>query len=1037
MKKVNIQFLRKYLHLWVGSFILLLFTFTSALAQKNISGKVTLADGEGLPGVGIIVKGTTTGTLTDIEGKFEIKNVNDEDILTFSFVGYMTIEQVVGSQTTFSIVMTEDIKALEEIVVIGYGSQDKRVFAGSVASVSAQEITQTPILRVEQALQGRVTGVQVTNSSGQPGDAPTIRIRGAGTVRDASPLYVVDGMLVGGIDYLNPSDIESIDVLKDAASTAIYGVRGGNGVVLITTKSGKAGKTQVSYEGYVGVQNPWRKVNMLNAQEYVLLQNEMHSASGLTSPFGNHTDYSEGTDWQDEIFSKNAPIANHQLSISGGNEKSTFAATMGYFTQEGIIGGEKSKFDRYTARFNSNHKISQKFTFGENISYTRIDRRSLESNSEFNGLLVGALNIDPITPVFETNPTELENYHTDAVRDGNGNVYGISKYATQEIVNPLANLEINNGKYKLDKLVGNIYGEYEFIKGLKFRTSFGVDLAYGTSRNYVPAFYLNAARNDDTSRVSKSVDNWVNVLWENTLTYTKKFGEHNVTGLVGTSVQQNKYENLGGGKRFVIFDDFDNAYIDAATYEKDQSVYGGASESAFLSFFGRVLYDFKGKYMFTFTIRRDGSSRFGPDNKYVTLPSFSAGWVVSDETFMQGFTFIDFLKVRASWGQNGNASSGDYEWISPLFSGAGYTFGDGNFTPGTAALSISNAGLRWEKAEQTNVGLDAHFLNDQLSLSLDYYIKTNKDLLFNPTPLAVSGSLNAPIANAGEVQNKGVELALNYRNEIKGFNYYVGVNFSYNKNEFTKITNGSDFILGSSFSTYGNVSRAAVGFPIAYFYGYKTAGLFQNQEQVDAYVGTDGGKIQPNAQPGDIKFLDLNNDGVIDDKDRTMIGNPTPDWTYGITLGGDYKGFDLNIFLQGAIGNEIFNGIRRHDLTSSNMPAYFLNRWTGEGTSNDIPRLSINDPNGNFSKISDFYIENGSYLRLKDVQLGYSLPKSILDKIRIQRFRIYVAANNLLTFTKYRGFDPEIGAKSALDIAIDRGVYPQARSYRMGVNITF
>lgn len=1014
------------------------FVWVVQAQEQSISGQVKDAGGEPLVGITVLAKGTTIGTVTDVDGKFILKVPQDAKTLVFSGVGYTLQEAEINGRAVVDVILAEDVARLSEIVVIGYGTQQKRTISGSVASISSAEITQTPVLRMEQALQGRVTGVQVTNSSGQPGDAPTIRIRGAGTVGNADPLYIVDGLLVGGIDYLNPSDIETIDVLKDAASAAIYGVRGGNGVVLITTKSGKVGKTQVSYEGYVGVQNPWRKINMLNAQEYVLLQNEMYSASNLTSPFGSHTAYGEGTDWQDEIFSKDAPIMNHQLTISGGTEKSTFAATMGYFTQEGIIGGDKSQYDRITTRINSTHKVSNKFTFGQNLSYSRIDRRNIDSNNEFGGILVGALNIDPITPVFETDPAQLATYHPNAVKDANGNVYGISKYATQEIVNPLARLEVTYGKYKLDKIVGNFFGEYEFIKGLKLRSSFGIDLAYGTGNGYTPIYYLNAAQNRDKSSVNKSVDRWFTWLWENTISYQKTFGNHNLSILLGTSAQENKYENIGGGKANLVFNNFNNAYLSAATDEDSQTIYGGAGESAFLSYFGRAVYDYKGKYLLTVTVRRDGSSRFGANNRFATLPSVSLGWVASDEEFMQNIGFIDFLKVRASWGQNGNANIGDYSWTTTVYNGAGYGFGTGStFTPGSVPLSGSNADLGWEKSEQTDIGIDVHFLKGQLSLTADYYIKTSKGLLFNPAIPAVVGSFGNPTANAGEVQNKGIEIALNYKGEVKDLKYSVGVNFSYNKNQFKKITNGSDFLGGASFSTYGTASRAQVGYPIAYFWGLKTDGLFQNETDVENHVGPNGGLIQPNAKPGDIKFVDLNNDGVINDGDRTMIGNPTPDWTYGITLGANYKGFDLSIFLQGAIGNEIFNGIRRHDLTSSNMPAYFLNRWTGEGTSNEIPRLTITDPNGNFSRISDFYVENGSYMRVKDLQIGYNLPKVVLDMIKIQRFRIYFSANNLLTFTKYRGFDPEIGARGSLDIAIDRGVYPQPRTYRMGVNLTF
>ncbi len=1023
-----------YLVLWACCF----FAFSAFAQERSISGQVKDAKGEPLIGVTIVGKGTTTGTVTDVAGKFSLKVPANVSVLIFSSIGYKSQEVEIGNQAIIDLVMQEDIAALEEIVVIGYGTQKRSEITGSVASVTPEEITQTPVLRVEQAIQGRVTGVQVTNSTGQPGDAPTIRIRGTGTVGDANPLYIVDGVLIGGIDYLNPNDIESIDVLKDAASAAIYGVRGANGVVLITTKGGKAGKTLVSYDGYVGVQNPWRKVNVLNAREYALLQNEAHAASNLTVPFSNPATLGEGTDWQEALFGSNAPIASHQLNVSGGNEKSTFAASVGYFTQQGIIGGDKSQFDRITARINSNHKVSEKFTFGQNFSYARIDRQAIDGNSEFGGLLSNSLNLDPLTPVIETDPARLATFPATAVRNSSGQYYGISQFVSQEIVNPLARLEVTNGRYKLDKIVGNLYGEYEIIKGLKLRTTFGIDLAYGTGESFQPIYFLNGAQSTNETRVSKNVDRFFTWLWENTLSYQKSFGNHNLSVLLGTATQENLFENIGGGKSDLVFNSFDNAYLSAATNEESQQVFGGASESAFFSYFGRLMYDYQGKYLVSVTVRRDGSSRFGANNRYATFPSVSLGWVLSSEEFMKDVKFIDFLKLRASWGQNGNANIGDYTWTTTVFNGAGYAFGDGtSFVPGSAALSGSNADLGWERSEQLDLGVDVQFLEGRLSFVADYYVKTNKDLLFAPVIPGVAGSVFAPTANAGEVQNRGIEFAINYRGEAKDLNYNIGLNFSYNKNEFTKITNNSDFVPGAAFSTYGLISRAQVGFPIAYFWGLRTDGLFQNQAEVQSHVGPEGELLQPNASPGDIRFVDLNGDGVIDAGDRTQIGNPTPDWTFGLTLGADYKGFDLNIFLQGALGNQIFNGTRRHDLTSSNMPVRFLNRWTGEGTSNEIPRMTISDPNGNFAQISDFYIENGDYLRVKDIQLGYTLPQNILETIKIQRVRFYLSANNLLTFTKYTGFDPEIGARGSLDIGVDRGIYPQARTYRLGMNLTF
>ncbi|MCB0559039.1 MAG: TonB-dependent receptor [Lewinellaceae bacterium] len=1018
--------------------LLLFWSMELSGQERTLTGTVTSSeDGLGIIGANILLKGTSTGTITDFDGKYELKVPGPDAVLIFSYTGMRTEEITVGGQSVIDLAMAPDVEILEEVVVVGYGVQKKSVVTGAIASVSAEDIGQTPVLRIEQALQGRAAGVQVTNSSGQPGDAITVRIRGAGTTGSADPLYVVDGLPVGGIDYLNPGDIESIEVLKDAASAAIYGARAANGVVLITTKSGKEGKMQLSYDGYVGVQNPWRKLAMLNATEYALIQNEAAAASKLTIPFADPYALGEGTNWQDQLFNENAPILNHQVAVTGGNQKSTYAGTLSYFSQEGIVGGDKSQFDRYTARINSAHEVSDRFTFGQNLSFTHIDRRSIDGNNEFGGPLMSALNIDPITPVFETDPARLAAYDPNAVKDGDGNVYAISRYATQEVVNPLARLEVTNGKYKLDKIVGNVYGELEIIPRLKLRTSYGIDLAYGTNNSFRPIFFLNAAQISSESRVDKSVDRWFNWIWENTLSYEIGFGSHDFSFLAGTTAQENSYENLAGGKSDVVFSDFDNAFLNTAVNEESATAGGGASQSALLSYFGRVTYDFEDKYLFTGIVRVDGSSRFGENNRFGVFPSFSAGWVISQEPFLQGSDVLDFLKVRASWGQNGNQEIGDYRWASTIATGAGYSFGDGTvFTSGSVPATVPNPDLEWETSEQTDFGVDMRFWRGKISVTADYYIKKTIGLLVDAPIPGIVGN-NAPTVNGGNVENKGFELAIDYRNKAGELDYNIGVNFSNNQNEVTAINNAEGVLVGAGFSTYGSVSRAAIGFPIAYFWGLQTDGLFQTVGDVENYTNGDGGLIQPGAAPGDIKFVDLNGDGVINDADRTIIGNPTPEWTYGANLSADYRNFDFSLFLLGTVGNEIFNGTRRHDLTTANMPARFLDRWTGEGTSNDIPRSTATDPNGNFSKISDFYIEDGSFLRVKDLQFGFSLPQGALDVLHIQHARIYVAAQNLLTITGYNGFDPEIGARSALDIGIDRGIYPQARSYRIGANVVF
>ncbi|MBC3540016.1 SusC/RagA family TonB-linked outer membrane protein [Rufibacter sediminis] len=1010
-----------------------------ALAQTSITGRVTSArGGEPLPGVSVVVKGTTAGSSTDVDGRFQIQAPATGTTLVFSYIGFVSKEEPINGRTTIDIALQDDQRALEEVVVVGYGTQLRREVTSAISSVTPEEITQTPVTRIEQALQGRVAGVQVTNISGQPGDAPTVRIRGIGSTGNSSPLYIVDGFPVGGIDYLNPGDIESLEVLKDAASAAIYGARGGNGVVLITTKQGKRdGNMNVSYDGYVGIQNPWRKLELLNAREYATIMNEGAANAGSPPPFADPSQFGEGTDWQDAIFEKNALIQNHQVTINGGNEKSGYSAALSFFDQDGIVGGDKSNFQRYTARVNADNQVKSWLKFGTNLAYTHIKRRAFDANQEFGGILSNALNLDPMTPVYETDPAKLaQTTYTlnPVVRDDQGRVFGISPFVSQEVVNPLARLQVMNGLTNVDKLVGNIYGELKLLEGLTFRSTLGIDLAYVVSSNYNPVYFLNAAQQNGTALVSRGTDRYYTWQAENYFNYNKEFGDHSLGLTAGTSALKTHNEGLYGSNTGLVTTDRDMAYLNLAVGAGTAIATGGASERTLLSFFGRANYGFKGRYLFSATVRRDGSSRFGENNKYATFPSFSAGWVLSDEPFFPQSSTFNFAKLRASWGQNGNEEIGGfYPWAARVGVGRGYSFyaptGRG-YTSGAAAEAAANPDLRWETSEQTNVGLDLAFFNNALSVTADYYVKSTKGLLVTP-PILGSTGYNAPPVNGGSVRNSGFELALNYNGNVSSLGYSVGINGSINKNEVTSINNAEKILQGASFSTYGVASRSMVGEPVGYLYGYKTAGIFQNQAEVEAQ------SLQTNAVPGDVRFVDLNNDGKLTGDDRTKIGNPTPKAVLGLNLGFDFKNFDLNAFFNGAFGHQIFNGIRRYDIPRANMQTKFLNRWTGEGSTNEYPRFTWNDTNGNYTKLSDLYVEDGDFVRLKTLQLGYNLPSAALTKIHLQKLRIYVSADNLLTFTDYSGFDPEIGARGSLDIGIDRGVYPQSKTFRVGFNATF
>ncbi len=1009
---------------------------------QTLTGKVTdrMTD-ESLPGANVVIEGTTQGTVTDFDGNYQIGLAPGTYNIVFSYLGYAseTIEITLEADETqvYNVALYPDITTFEEFVVIGYGVQQKKVATGAIASVSSEEITRTPVLRMEQAMQGRTAGVQVTSLSGQPGEAPTVRIRGAGTTGNAAPLYVVDGMVVGGIDYLNPGDIESIDVLKDAASAAIYGARAANGVVLITTKSGTRGEMSITYSAYQGIQNAARTIDMLNADQYRMLMNEGARNAGLSEPFDLSEIPEHDTNWQNELFQSNAPIFNHDITVTGGSDRSTYSSALSYFSQEGIIGGEKSKFDRITARLNTTHKVNDFFSFGNNMAYSYIERRGIASNTSFNGAYSSALNIDPLTPVFETNENTLDQYpysEEPVVTDAEGKIYGISNYVGAEIVNPLALLETQRQNTRVDKIVGNVYGELELIEGLKIKSSMGLDFAYIVNDSHTPLFYLNGAQsNTDKTNVSKGIQRFYTWDWENTAVYSRQIDRHNFSVLAGITARKENYEDLSGFNAQVPVDDPDNVYLSMAT-DTVWTAYGGASHYALLSQFGRIIYDYDTRYAFNFTLRRDGSSNFGSNNRFGIFPSVAATWIISEEGFFPQWNALDILKIRASWGINGNDNIGRFRYISTINKSRGYIFGSGRAF-GASPSFVENADLKWEESEQLNFALDFGFFNSRLTGSLDYYIKTTRDLLeIIPIPGHVGN--DPPYSNVGSVQNKGVELSLQYRNFESAFNYTLGANVSYNHNEVIKIGNEDGVLPGASWAVAGMVTRAELGLPIGFFWGYKTDGIFQNQAEVFQHVNRNGQMLQPNAKPGDVRFVDFNGDGIINADDRTMIGNPTPEWTLGFNATFNYAQFDLSFLIIGTYGNDIFNGMQRPDLRYTNRTIDALDRWTGEGTSNTVPRYTWVDVNNN-NRISDLYIEDGSFLRMKNIQLGYTIPVAILNRIQANTWRIYVSAENLFTLTNYTGADPEIGALSSFDIGIDRGVYPQARTFRLGTTISF
>ena len=1008
---------------------LLLLAFAQALnAQIAVSGRLTGADGEALIGATVSVQGTNTGTSTNLDGQYKLEVPGKESVLVFSYLGMRTRTETVGDRRTIDLVLEEDNAMIDEVVVVGYGSQKRSNISGAVATVTAAEIAETPILRVEQALQGRTAGVQVTQNSGSPGSPLTVRVRGTGTINNSDPLYIVDGIPVDGLDFLNPNDIETINVLKDAASAAIYGARGANGVVLITTKGGKLNQDgKISYDAYFGMQSTWKKANLLSAREYAILSNEAHVAAGQVPlpEFAYPDALGRGTDWLDAIF-KDAPMTSHQLSFTGGSEKSTYTVSGNYFDQDGIVGGDKAGFRRYTARINGTNSVKKWLTLGTNLGFTNLSRRFLPENNEFTTPLVRALNMDPTTPIRKSDGT-----------------YAYSRYADTVIVNSVNAIEQTHDRWKSNRVVGALFAELTLAPGLRFRSAYSVDATFATRDIFYPRFDLSSdPMISDAPAGEKRLINsvvlqhnmWRTWQWENVLTWDHHFGEeHHLTLTGGTTALENRYEYSGGANSNLPSNNPDDAYI-SNTIDPiaSQSAYGGADESSLLSVFGRANYEFRDKYLFSAAMRADGSSRFGPNNRYGYFPSVSAGWIISEESFWNS-KVLEFLKIRASWGQNGNDRIGNYGYTSVVLSGQNYTFGPGEtITNGSVPLTVANPDLRWETITQTDVGFDATFWNGRLSWTSDFYIKNTSGMLYaSPIPLTVGAA--APVRNIASVKNTGWETDLQYRNRTGAFKYSVGGNLSVVKNEVTSLGEGGEPVFaGRVQSANANVTKTEVGQPIGAFFGYVTDGIFQTREEIAAHAFQN-----ENTAPGDIRFKDLNGDGVINNDDQTYIGNPIPKFTYGVTADLEWKGFDLGIFLQGAYGNDIYNATVRYDFTYVNRPVSVLNRWTGPGTSNSEPRVNLSDPNQN-ARVSDRFVEDGSFLRLKNVQLGYSLPKTWLQRVHVEKFRIYASAQNLFTFTKYSGMDPEIGSYGgALDAGIDKGFYPQARVILGGVNVVF
>ena len=1055
----------------------------TALAQGGgITGRVIDETGEPIIGASVIEKANqSNGVITNVDGQFTIK-VAQGATLVVSYIGYT--QQEVSARNGMTVMMKEDENTLQDVVVIGYGVQKKSVVTASIAKVSAEDLEGKTPVRVDNALKGLAAGVNVTSSSGQPGASPRVRIRGTGTITNSDPLYIVDGMpIAGGIDFVNPTDIESIEVLKDAASGAIYGARAANGVILVTTKKGKQGKASINYNFSMGWQNAWKKRDVTSATDYAIMQNESRINGGQAPLYldpANLTDTNGnpikgfGTDWQDLVFNDNAPVQNHELSISGATEKLNYYLSLGYYDQEGIVGGNfgQSNYQRLSLRSNNIYTVLDeskernflnKLDVTVNVAYTRIKSSGISENSEFGSVLGSALYLSPILAPTVTSEALAQQYHEnyeetmgyELQRDAAGNYYTVpgSFGSYGEMNNPLAVLGLNPSKNWSHKFVPKFTIDLQLWDNLKYHFNYSVDMSFwGNNYATLSKYYHSGNAKGEHTSAGSSWNKGTNWQVENTLTYDKQIGKHTFGIVLGQSAMKNKSDYVGAERWNII--NLEKPYMSYTNsnviYEVDAdgkllgtpyaefSGWGGPNvEHRLSSLFGRLSYNYDERYMLQATVRRDGSSRFGSNNKYGTFPSVSLGWNIMNEQFMeQQRDWLSNLKLRASWGKNGNDNIGDFRYTVSNAMGNNVLFGNPAVKQiGSKASTTANPSIKWEESEQTDLGLDFGFFNNQLTFTVDYYIKkTNGMLMTMPIPSYVGEE--KPIGNVGDMENKGVEFELGYKWNIGDARFAVKGNASYTKNELKNLGNESGFVDydGVQGFTGGALSRGSNGMPFPYFFGYKTAGVFQNYAEVNAYTNAEGGLIQPNARPGDTRFVDVNGDGQITSDDRTKIGKGTPDWTFGLNLNAEWQGFDFNAFFQGVAGADIFDATYRSDIGSGNYPTWMLNRWTGEGTSNKYPILRAGD-NTNW-QVSDLYICDGSYLRLKNISLGYTLPQLITRKAHIDRLRLYVMAENLITWTKYWGFDPEISS-GGTSLGIDKGIYPQARTWTIGVNVSF
>jgi TonB-linked SusC/RagA family outer membrane protein len=1070
--------------------VFLLMVNLSMMAQRTVTGVVTDVGNQPITGVSVVVKGTSVGVVTSLNGGYTLNVPEGATTLSFSFIGYKTREVEIGNQTVINATLEEELKALDEVVVVGYGVQRKSELTGASVSVSSETIKGSVVANLDQALQGRAAGVTAVYTSGQPGSAMSIRIRGQGTLRASAsePLYVIDGVPVqnvsqsghdvglgdalgngsvqafSGLAGINPADIVSMEILKDASATAIYGSRGANGVILITTKSGKTGEAKFSYEGYYGIQDQVARLKVMNLREFAKYSTDWASETSGRDPRAEFQDPSilgEGTNWQDAVF-KTAPMQSHQLSAIGGTDKVRYYISGGYFTQDGTVVG--TDFKRYSGRVNLDADLKPWFKLGSKIMFSNTDE-NLTLNNSTEGIISVAMRTTPDVPI----------------RNADGTWAGLSYEGAPSIINPIAKALDQTNNLKKNLLNANFYTDITFLKGLTLRTELGGELGYSNAHHFIPTYQYGSLVNNTNSVQNQNNQNF---FWQfkNYLTYSTKFGSHDFTAMVGQEVSEGRWEYLRANSSGLSSNDIQEPGLGETT---SMQIGSGRGSNSMASFFTRAIYSYKSKYYLTYTFRYDGSSNFGPKNRWAPFHAVSGSWRVSSEPFMEGMKDrINDLKIRAGWGQTGNQNIGGYRW------GASITKMPSNLGMGFRQSNIANPYITWEKQEQYNIGIDAAFLKNRVNLVLDLYLKTSTAMLMDmqlPSYMGTSGNpsirLNPPMGNFGKIENRGLEISLNTRPIQGEFSWGNDLQLTFNKNKLLGLTGTPSAHIEGYGQWTDLVSLTEIGDPLYSFYGYRVVGIYQdktdilNSPQTKAYPG-DGNLKRSTVWPGDLKFADISGpdgapDGKIDEYDRINIGSPLPKFTFGFNNVFTYKNFELVVYVNGSVGNKLMNYVGRSLSTMSDMWTNQLrtavdravlepidqnktypfvnsfgttiNNWYDDienvrvinsGTS--IPRAVAGDPNEN-ARISDRYIEDGSYLRFKNISLAYYLPKTLINKIRLSDMKVYANIQNLYTITKYTGLDPEVGASQTNDnvFGMDNGRYPAARVFIFGVNFSF